>query len=63
MCMWIVELLLPYHPGGKESRPISGRVKDIAEFVMACVMDKVVSSMCNNYYAFITRSTMYLMLA
>lgn len=33
-----------HHSGEKVPKPISGRVKEIAEFVLACVMEKVVSS-------------------
>ena len=29
--------------GEKELKPISGRVKEIAEFVLTCIMEKVVS--------------------
>ena len=30
--------------GEKELKPISGRVKDIAEFVLTCIMEQVVST-------------------
>ena len=29
--------------GEKEAKPISGRVKEIAEFMLSCVMEKIVS--------------------
>lgn len=32
-----------YFAGEKESKPVSGRVKEIAEFMLSCVMEKIVS--------------------
>ena len=35
-------LLLLFFSGEKEPKPISGRVKEIAEFMLSCVMEKIV---------------------
>lgn len=33
-----------FFAGEKELKPVSGRVKEIAEFLLSCVMEKIVSA-------------------
>ena len=38
----VVEWFVWFFSGEKEPKPISGRVKEIAEFMLSCVMEKIV---------------------
>ena len=44
-------MLLFLCAGEKSQKPISGRVKEIAEFMLSCVMEKIVSSVDVYYFA------------
>ena len=45
ICLALVEhelSMLCFFLGEKEPKPVSGRVKEIAEFMLSCVMEKIV---------------------
>lgn len=39
---WLCKSVNALISGEKESKPVSGRVKEIAEFMLSCVMEKIV---------------------